>query len=65
MPAPITPAFAKASKSAKILDMTTREFLELVDQGALPSPVRFGRWDVDQLKKVMRGDMAVQEGAEM
>ncbi|WP_424967292.1 hypothetical protein [Dinoroseobacter sp. S375] len=36
--------------------MSTKEFRRLVEQGALPRPVNFDRWDVEQLKSVMRGD---------
>ncbi len=53
---PATPLFVKDTGAARLLDMSTKEFRRLVEQGALPRPVNFDRWDVEQLKSVMRGD---------
>lgn len=50
------PLFATAQKAAPLLDMKVPEFLRLVDAGALPGPVKFGRWDVEALQAIMRGD---------
>lgn len=52
---PLDPLFVKDAKAAQLLDMSTKEFRSLVEKGVLPSPVGFGRWDVEQLKDVMRG----------
>lgn len=59
------PIFASLRTAAKLLDMTAAEFARLVEAGALPGPAKFERWDVDQLKKIMRGDSARQEGLEI
>jgi hypothetical protein len=44
--------------AAALLDMRPAEFRELVTAGALPQPVRFGRWDVTELQAIMRGTAA-------
>lgn len=54
--AQMQPMFASASTAAKLLDMKPTEFLRLVEAGSLPGPVRHERWDVDQIRAIMRGD---------
>ncbi len=52
------PLFASDATAAKLLDMRPAEFRELVEAGALPSPVQIGplrRWDVDELRAILRG----------
>ena len=48
--------FVKKQAAAKLLDMTPAEFARLVDEKALPGPVNFDRWDVENLIAIMRGD---------
>jgi hypothetical protein len=57
MPKP-APLFASEPTAAALLDMRPAEFRELVSAGALPQPVRFGRWDVTELQAIMRGTAA-------
>lgn len=52
-----TPLFATAKTAAALLEMKEVEFLKLVKDGALPPPLKFDRWDVEQLQKAMRGDL--------
>lgn len=52
----VQPLFVSAATAARLLDMRTAEFTALVDAGALPSPVRLGRWDVAELQAIMRGE---------
>ena len=52
-----TPMFATAKTAAKLLEMKETEFVALVKSGALPPPAKFERWDVEQLRKVMQGDL--------
>jgi len=54
----LTPLFADAKTAASLLCMKRAEFLNLVEQGALPSPCRLNRWDVQELQSIMRGDKA-------
>ncbi len=49
------PLFVREQTAAQILDMTTAEFMALVNQGALPGPTALGRWDVAELSAIMRG----------
>lgn len=51
-----TPIFASERSAARLLDMTTPQFRQLVEQGSLPTPNEFGRWDVEGLAAIMRGD---------
>jgi hypothetical protein len=51
------PLFATAKTAAALLEMKEREFLKLVEAGALPPAGKLDRWDIEQLQKVMRGDM--------
>ena len=56
-----SPLAVKAQTAAAMLDMPPREFLRLVERGALPPPVRIGeheRWRVEQLNAIIRGDAA-------
>ena len=50
------PLFADKRTAAELLCMKPAEFMWLVDEGALPGPVRFERWDVEALSAIMRGD---------
>lgn len=52
----VQPMFASASTAARLLDMKPAEFRRLVDDGALPGPARYNRWDVDQIRAIMRGE---------
>lgn len=52
----VQPLFVRDATAAKMLDMKTCEFRQLVSQGALPGPVRHERWDVEQIRAIMRGD---------
>lgn len=54
--AQVQPLFASATTAAKLLDMKPAEFRRLVDVGALPGPVRHERWDVEQIRAIMRGE---------
>lgn len=47
--------FVRDTRAAQLLDMSTKEFRRLVEQGALPPAGKFERWDVEQLVDVMRG----------
>ena len=52
----VQPLFASEKTAARLLDMQTAEFRRLVDAGALPGPVNHGRWDVEQIRAIMRGE---------
>ena len=56
-PAPI---FASATNAAALLDMTPGEFRALVEGGHLPKGREiapgFPRWDVDELRRIIRGE---------
>ncbi|RJE83648.1 hypothetical protein D3P04_14645 [Paracoccus onubensis] len=52
----IQPLFVRLETAAKLLDMKPAEFRQLVEAGALPGPVRHERWDVEQIRSIMRGD---------
>lgn len=52
----VQPLFASASTAAKLLDMKPSEFQQLVDSGSLPGPVKHYRWDVEQIRAIMRGE---------
>lgn len=50
--------FIRDTKAAKLCDMTTEQFRELVDAGALPPPRKLGaheRWYVPDLHAVAKG----------
>ena len=59
-PAPI---LASERTAAQLLDMKPAEFLALVEAGHLPKAGRFDRWDVEELRRIARGD-AVDGGME-
>lgn len=53
------PLFASEASAARLLDMKPGQFRELVRAGHLPAPKRIGdveRFDVDELRRVLRGD---------
>lgn len=54
------PLFASPKKAAALLDMSQREFLDLVEKGALPGPVRIGgrieRWNMRQIEAILTGE---------
>lgn len=55
------PLFADDRRAAGLLCLPVREFRRLVQEGALPRPVRiaeYERWDVEQLRAVARGQAA-------
>lgn len=54
----ITPIFASERTAAKLLDMSVGDFQRLVAEGVLPGPVGLGRWDVEELRRIVRGDAA-------
>ena len=48
-----------ASKASKALSLTKGQFLELVEEGTLPRPVKLGPyslWDTEELQAIFRGD---------
>lgn len=63
---PQQPLFASDVTAAALLDMRPAEFRELVAAGALPAPVQIGalrRWDVDELRAILRGRKSVPKEA--
>lgn len=54
----MTPLVARDVTAAKLLDMKPEEFRRLVEEGALPPPGPLGRWDVEELRRIARGDAA-------
>jgi len=61
----ITPFALTAKNAAKTLDMSEREFLALVEQGALPPPSWYGRWNAEELRRIVNGDAARYGGLEL
>ena len=55
-PLPTQLLAAKERTAARLLDMDVAEFRRLVSAGALPGPARFDRWEVEELRRIMRGD---------
>lgn len=51
----VPPMFARAETAARLLDMSAREFLDLVHCGSLPGPVAHDRWSVAQIEAIMSG----------
>lgn len=52
------PLFASEAHAARLLDMPRGDFTKLVAAGHLPRPHRIGdleRYDVDELRRVVRG----------
>jgi hypothetical protein len=54
----LTPIFASERTAARLLDMSVAEFQRLVKEGSLPPATRLDRWDVEELRRIMRGDAA-------
>ena len=54
----ITPFALTAKNAARSLDMSEREFLALVEQGALPGPSWYGRWNAEELRRIVNGEAA-------
>ena len=55
------PIFARDTTAAKLLDMRPCEFRRLVDEGALPGPVKVAgveRWYVKELERILTGEAA-------
>ena len=53
--------YASAAITGRMLALSAAEFRKLVSAGALPPPARIGtheRWNVDQLRAILRGDAA-------
>ena len=53
--------FASETTAARLLCMRPNEFRALVDGGHLPRPCDLGgfkRWDVEELRRIARGDAA-------
>lgn len=51
--------FATPERAAKLLDMKPCDLAAQVEAGNLPAPKRIGgmiRYDVDELRRVIRGD---------
>ncbi len=58
------PLYVRESKAAKLMDMNLMQFRNLVEAGALPSPVIFHglpRWRVDDLAKIVSGTLMDQD----
>lgn len=61
----LTPMFAQEKTAAKLMDMSTTEFIRLVEAGHLPKPRDIGgikRWDVAELARIAKGE-AIQGGS--
>lgn len=59
-----TPIAVGEKTAAKMLDLDSSTFRELVARGVLPKPVRLGefeRWRVSQLEAVFSGDAALPD----
>ncbi len=56
----VVPIFASEATAAKLLDMTHRQFRDLVAAGLLPRGKEFvpgvWRWAVDDLRRIASGD---------
>jgi hypothetical protein len=55
------PILATQRTAARMLDMSVREFEELVEAGSLPRPAVFNRWNVDDLKQIASGKAAFND----
>ncbi|TMV14433.1 helix-turn-helix transcriptional regulator [Arenibacterium halophilum] len=56
------PICVRETRAAQLLDLTSKEFRDLVSKGALPRPVRVGgfdRWRVSDLEAILNGDAAL------
>lgn len=59
MPRPATPLFADEKTAADLFCMKRDDFRQLVEAGHLPGPRErggFPRWDVEELRRIWRGD---------
>ena len=59
MKAGAEPILAAPATMARLLDMTPKQLAALVEAGALPAPRQIGgleRFDVDELRRVIRGE---------
>jgi predicted DNA-binding transcriptional regulator AlpA len=59
--------FATEARAARFVDMPRPEFRRLVDAGHLPKPRKIGqleRFDLDELRRVVRGDLIGGGGME-
>ncbi len=57
----LTPMFGSEATVAKALDLSVKDFRELVDAGALPRPRMIGkhpRWDMAELSRIISGEAA-------
>ena len=56
----LTPMFGSEATAAKALDLSVKDFRELVDAGALARPVigKHSRWDVAELSRIISGEAA-------
>ena len=62
-----TPIFANERSAARLLDMKPTQFTRLVEDGHLPKPREIAglkRWDIEELRRIIRGDVATQEAME-
>lgn len=61
----MTLLFASERTAAKLLDLTLKEFRELVMAGALPGPVTIGekvlRWSIRDLSLISSGEAMSEE----
>lgn len=56
---PLAPIGANEATAARLLDMKTSEFRQLVRDGHLPPSRNIGgheRWDVEELRKIISGE---------
>lgn len=60
--ASIQPIMASEATAAKLLELSAGQFKQLVDTGVLPRGREICRgivrWDVEELRRIARGDMA-------
>lgn len=60
----LPPMFASDTKAAQLLDLKPTEFRSLVNEGHLPPGkdiCGFVRWDVEELRRIIRGDAVEEE----
>ena len=59
-----TPIAYDERRAAEALCLSRTEFVRLVDQGALPPPVKIGphkRWRVEDLQAILSGNAALPD----